>query len=111
MSGNTRTAREQFRAFSARPGMFVVDAYDDVASFIAGMDFAHGHDLLDGFDDWIQVKLGAKSPMVWSAYIKQQFEHLPDQQRRIFGDDCKRFLFSQIEQFFAENDNQATAKN
>ena len=104
MSGNAKTARQQFRAFSTRPGMFVVDTYEDVASFISGMDYAYNHELLDGFEPWIQEKLGSRSPLAWSEYVKDRFDALTDEQKRPFGEDRKRFLFAYIDQFFRETD-------
>ena len=104
MSSNFTSARDQFRTFSARPGMFVIDSYDDIASFIAGMDYAHNHELLAGFEDWVQNRLGARSSLCWSEYVKDRFELLSSEEKRKFGEDRKRFLFSHIEQFFLEKD-------
>ena len=109
MSSNSTTARAQFQVFAARPGMFVIDSYDDVAAFIAGMDYAHNHNLLDGFQEWIQQKLGTKSPLVWSEYIKHEFDRLPEAEKRAYGEDNKRFLFSQIGQFFLQTDARSKA--
>ena len=89
--------------------MFVVDSYDDVAAFIAGMDYAHNYTLLDGFQEWIQQKLGSKSPLVWSEYIKHEFDSLPETEKRVFGEDKKRYLFCHIDQFFKESDGKSKA--
>lgn len=104
MNAHTKAAREQYRTFAARPGMFVIDSYDDVASFIAGMDYAHNDELLKGFQEWLQQRFGSKSPLVWSEDIKRAFERLSDDDKRMFGEDRKRFLFANIEEFFREMD-------
>ncbi len=109
MNGTSKKAREQFRAFAARPGMFVFESYDDVASFIAGIDYAHDYALLDGFHDWLEASLGAKSPLAWSEQIKQAYGGMSDDEKRPFGKEPATYLLAQIERFLDEQDVTAVA--
>jgi hypothetical protein len=111
MKSKSHRAREQFRAFAARPGMFLIDdTFDSVAAFVSGLDYANDHALLNGFDDWFQRKQGVRSPLIWSALIKEHFEHFADAEKRKFDRNSAQYLRVMIEQFIVEQPALAAAE-
>jgi hypothetical protein len=111
MKTKSQRAREQFRVFAARPGMFLVeDTFDTVAAFVSGLDYASDHALLNGFDDWYQRKQGVRSPLIWSELIKEHFEHLADAEKSKFDSNNVRYLLVMIEQFIVERPALAAAE-
>ena len=62
--------RDLFRSVKRHPGMFVHNGtYDETSAFVHGCDAGNDYCLLDGFREWLVVKLGGYNEFAWSALI------------------------------------------
>jgi hypothetical protein len=86
--------------------MYVRDYnYDQVSSFMAGVDFACGGDLLNGFRKWIRDTYRISSPMAWMVLCseiidKQMDTSQPEFPRRkvdAFLDMVESFLATEVD--------------
>ncbi|MEU8078802.1 hypothetical protein AB0B31_25615 [Catellatospora citrea] len=61
--------RDLFRLVGLRPGMYGVQNYAETTAFVTGCDAATGWMLLEGWREWLLVRLGSESSLVWSALV------------------------------------------
>lgn len=56
--------------FESRAGMYIDPVrFETVVAFVNGYNLATDNTLLFGFREWLQVKLGRRSALVWSHLI------------------------------------------
>ena len=61
---------ELFRHIKLRPSMYLYPVrYDLAAALIAGYDLATDYNLLEGFHEWLNVKLGFRCELGWPRLI------------------------------------------
>ncbi|MGW4465921.1 hypothetical protein [Micromonospora sp. NPDC004704] len=63
--------RELFRLVHLRPGMYGVRTYWETAALVTGCDAGTGWMLLEGFREWLQLRIGANSSLGWSSMVVQ----------------------------------------
>lgn len=67
--------REFFAFVQKRPGMyFYGESYTDFCNFISGYDAGTSYFLLEGFREWLIVRLGEESSLAWSGLV-EDFAH------------------------------------
>src|ERR1700730_4277043 len=63
--------REFFAFVQKRPGMyFFGESYADFCNFILGYDAGTSHFLLEGFREWLIVRLGEESSLAWPGLVE-----------------------------------------
>lgn len=63
--------RELFARVRRYPGMFGVHTYRELAAYVDGCDAGTSQLLLEGFHEWLQLRLGQYSPFRWSGIVLQ----------------------------------------
>ncbi|MDX3054954.1 hypothetical protein PV394_07360 [Streptomyces sp. NE06-03E] len=67
---NDKKRLEQIRD---RPGMYGLNGtYHSTAMLVLGFDLGRSGDLLDGFTEWLVVRKGEPSSLVWFALVFQE---------------------------------------
>ncbi|WP_144127170.1 hypothetical protein [Catellatospora sichuanensis] len=83
--------------------MFGVKIYAETTSFVTGCDAGTGWMLLEGFREWLQVRLDERSSFAWPALVLQlasgsalqSIRHLPAEAEVAAHDE----LFDLLDQF------------
>jgi hypothetical protein len=63
--------RELFRRVRARPGMWLAgsDSYRTVSAFVLGIEYTHPDRPLDGFREFLVLRLGRGNNLVWTGLV------------------------------------------
>ncbi|TXC95895.1 hypothetical protein [Streptomyces sp. ISID311] len=107
MSGDRRISeysfREHLELIRTRPGMYGLDgSYGNYVTYLCGYDEGARGTALLGFREWLLLRLGRPSSLVWPSLIAEQalpgvahaFGHrnLDEQQNRVAVEALFRFL-------------------
>jgi hypothetical protein len=63
--------RELLSRLRRRPGMFGVTTFGELAAFVNGCDAATNGMLLEGFHEWLQMRIGRHSSLTWPAIVAE----------------------------------------
>ncbi|EGO8685778.1 hypothetical protein ED744_16425 [Escherichia coli] len=103
---NKNNLLENVLVFRACPGMFILqENYENISSFIAGMDFSVGGILSSGFNQWLYRKYSLQSNSCWILLIT----HIYNQQQAYRNDID--FLFDNVIEYLTVKTGHDTLVN
>ncbi|WP_144128370.1 hypothetical protein [Catellatospora sichuanensis] len=88
--------RDLFQRVRLRPGMYGVQNYAETTSFVTGCDAAMGWMLLEGFREWLMLRLDEQSSLVWSALVLELTPGVTLQSARHLSDEVEAAVHDQL---------------
>lgn len=113
-----RTPREHLEDVRRRPGAYGLDgSYRLFTTYIAGFHAGSGHTFLDGFREWLVVRVDGGDNLVWEALVFMLA--LPGESLRFCRDRMDderntvvvRTLFDTLEGFLDDRDGRPAGRD
>lgn len=100
---DTQRFFEKMEIFRDRTGMYVDDGnYDNVCSFICGLDFCSNGEPLKGFEVWLRREFKLESPFYWGRLIEYIFNQNDIENTE---ENKIKFLFDLVFKFISEKNS------
>lgn len=111
--GPSRTPREHLEGIRRRPGAYGLDgSYRLFTTYIAGFHAGSGHTVLEGFREWLIVRVRGGDNLVWEALVlmpafpgetgRSPFVRMDDERNAV----AVGVLFASLDRFLADRDGR-----